>query len=227
MKKILLIEDEESLNDVVKLNLEMEGYHVDAVFTGEDALQYVNKLNDYVLIVLDVMLPNVSGWDLCEKFKERSNTPILFISAKGTSNDKIKGLKLGADDYLAKPFDLEELLLRVQVLTQRGSLGNIKPKVLKIGGLEVNISSYEVMLENEVVTTLSKREIDFLLLFDQHEGEVVSRDYILDQLWGKESFPTSRTIDNYILHFRKIFEDDPRHPNYFHSIRGVGYKFTK
>jgi len=227
MKKILLIEDEESLNHVVSLNLEMEGYEVDAVFSGEEALTYLPRLNEYLLIILDVMLPNISGWELCEKFKEKSNTPILFVSAKGTSNDKIKGLKLGADDYLAKPFDLEELLLRVQVLTQRGSLGNVKPKILQIGKLEVNVSSYEVLFGEEVVTTLSKREIDFLLLFNEHAGEVVSRDFILDKLWGTESFPTSRTIDNYILHFRKIFEEDPKSPTHFHSIRGVGYKFTK
>ncbi len=226
MAKILLIEDEESLNHVVTMNLEMEGYEVVSVFSGNEALQYLNQLNEFGLIILDVMLPYVSGWEICEKFKERSNTPILFVSAKGTSSDKIKGLKLGADDYLAKPFDLEELLLRVQLLMQRSNLGNIKPKVIVIGDSEVNISSYEVIKDGDIITTLTKREIDFLLLFQQHEGEVVSRDFILDKLWGTESFPTSRTIDNYIVQFRKLFEKDHKHPQFFHSIRGVGYKFT-
>ena len=226
MHKILLIEDEESLNQVVSMNLEMEGYEVESIFSGDEALKHVNRLNDFALIILDVMLPKVSGWDICEQFKAKSNTPILFISAKGTSNDKIKGLKIGADDYLAKPFDLEELLLRVQVLTQRSNLSPIKPKTIKIGLFEVNLSTYEVHRNGELVSELTKREVEFINLFHANEGDVVSRDFILDELWGKESFPTTRTIDNYILQFRKIFEEDPKNPRFFHSIRGVGYKFT-
>lgn len=226
MNKILLIEDEETLNEVVTMNLQLEGYSVEQVFKGSTALQYLQKLEDFDLIVLDVMLPDVSGWEICERFKEKSNTPILFISAKGTSSDKIKGLKLGADDYLAKPFDLEELLLRVQVLSNRKGATGKKSTTLLIGDKEVNLTTYEITHGKKVLATLSKREVDLLELFYDHEGEVLARDFILDKVWGVDKYPTTRTIDNYILQFRKLFEHDPREPKYFHSIRGVGYKFT-
>lgn len=224
--KILLIEDEETLNEVVAMNLQMEGYEVEQVYKGSEALQYIHQLNTYNLIILDVMLPDVSGWELCEKFKEKADTPILFVSAKGTSSDKIKGLKLGADDYLAKPFDLEELLLRVQVLSNRKT-GSVKASnILLIGDKTINLTTYEVKKGERLLSTLSKREVELIELFFNHEGEVVSRDFILDHVWGVDKFPTSRTIDNYILNFRKLFEPDQREPRYFHSIRGVGYKFT-
>lgn len=226
MSKILLIEDEESLNEVVTLNLTMEGYEVKAISSGKEAMELANQLDEFDLIILDVMLPDVSGWDICSTYKSKSKTPILFVSAKGTSNDKIKGLKLGADDYLAKPFDLEELLLRVQVLIQRKSSKTTSLSKLDFGEFSVNLNTFEVFKNEDFLTELSKREIGFLSLFKKREGEVISRDQILDELWGKESFPTSRTIDNYILNFRKIFEEDPRNPKYFHSVRGVGYKFT-
>ena len=226
MHKILLIEDEESLNEIVTLNLGLEGYEVTSVASGDEALTYLSRLDDFALIILDVMLPQVSGWELCEKFKSESVTPILFVSAKGTTSDKIKGLKLGADDYLAKPFDLEELLLRVQVLTQRSKLGGAKTKEIRIGDFKVDLTTFEVSNNDEFVIELSKREIDLLKLFYSRKGEVVSRNEILDEVWGSEAFPTSRTIDNYILQFRKIFEHDPKHPEHFHSVRGVGYKFT-
>lgn len=226
MSKILLIEDEESLNQVVTLNLTMEGYNVTAISSGKEAMELLNQLDEYDLIILDVMLPDVSGWDICSAYKAKSDTPILFVSAKGTSNDKIKGLKLGADDYLAKPFDLEELLLRVQVLIQRKSLKNTSQSTLEFGEFSVNLNTFEVFKNEDFLLELSKREIAFLSLFKRREGEVISRDLILDELWGKESFPTSRTIDNYILNFRKIFEKDPKNPQFFHSVRGVGYKFT-
>ena len=226
MSKILLIEDEESLNEVVTLNLTMEGYEVKAISSGKEAMELANQLDEFDLIILDVMLPDVSGWGICSTYKSKSKTPILFVSAKGTSNDKIKGLKLGADDYLAKPFDLEELLLRVQVLIQRKSSKTTSLSKLDFGEFSVNLNTFEVFKNEDFLTELSKREIGFLSLFKKREGEVISRDQILDELWGKESFPTSRTIDNYILNFRKIFEEDPRNPKYFHSVRGVGYKFT-
>ncbi|PHR49788.1 MAG: DNA-binding response regulator [Fluviicola sp.] len=230
LNKILLVEDEESLSKVVALNLRLEGFEVITISNGREAISFKSKVNDFDLVILDVMLPEVSGWDICTAYKSISNTPILFISAKGSSSDKIKGLKLGADDYLAKPFDLEELLLRVQVLILRHSdkkSPSTQNKLLNVGGIEVNTITYEVYKAGSFVEELSKREVELLKLFDHHEGEVVSRDFILDQLWGKESFPTTRTIDNYILSFRKLFEEDPKNPKHFHSIRGVGYKFTK
>lgn len=225
-KKILLIEDEKSLSKVVELNLKLEGFEVICISNGRTAIEHADKVGEYDLVILDVMLPEVSGWDICSMYKSVTDTPILFVSAKGTSSDKIKGLKLGADDFLAKPFDLEELLLRVQVLILRHQKKGVKNEQLMIGDFDVNILTYEVKKNEQIITELSKREIQLLQLFNEHEGEVVSRDFILDQVWGKDAYPTTRTIDNYILSFRKLFEKDPKNPEYFHSVRGVGYKFT-
>lgn len=226
--KILLIEDEESLSKVIALNLRLEGFEVTCIDNGRAAVEHSSKVDEYDLVILDVMLPEISGWDICVQYKGVSDTPILFVSAKGSSSDKIKGLRLGADDYLAKPFDLEELLLRVQVLILRNKDRNIgeEDNTLTIGSYTINLLTYEVTKKGRVITELSNRETELLRLFNHHKGEVVSRDFILDQLWGKDVYPTARTIDNYILSFRKLFEDDVKNPTFFHSIRGVGYKFT-
>lgn len=224
--KILLIEDEESLSNVVAMNMELEGFEVTTVTNGREAIEKKDEVGSYDLVILDVMLPEVSGWDICTTYKNVASTPILFISAKGSSSDRIRGLKLGADDYLAKPFDLEELLLRVKVLILRtNEKENGRINKISIGSFVVNTKTYEVFREQEKVTDLSKREVELLSLFVKHEGEVVSRSFILDELWGKDHFPTTRTIDNYILSFRKLFEEDAKNPRFFHSVRGVGYKF--
>jgi len=224
--KILLIEDEESLSNVVAMNLELEGFEVTTVTNGREAIEQKEKVSQYDLVILDVMLPEVSGWDICTTYKNSANTPILFISAKGSSSDRIKGLKLGADDYLSKPFDLEELLLRVKVLILRtNEKDHANVNKVSIGDLVVNTKTFEVFKDEEKITDLAKREVELLSLFVQHEGEVVSRNFILDELWGKDHFPTTRTIDNYILSFRKLFEEDAKNPRFFHSVRGVGYKF--
>jgi two-component system alkaline phosphatase synthesis response regulator PhoP len=175
------------------------------------------------------MLPEVSGLDICKEIRKYSAVPILFLSAKGTTEDRIAGLKLGGNDYLSKPFDLEELLLRVHNLTIQPTLFKQKEaSLLLIGNKEVNFETFEVRdLITNVVFTLSKKEIELLRVFSEKENIVISRDEILDRIWGKDQFPTSRTIDNYILSFRKIFENDPKSPEYFHSIRAVGYKFTR
>jgi len=226
MISICLVEDEKSLRDMIQLNLELENYAVTAFQNGKEALNVFEKKIDFNLIILDVMLPFVSGLDLCRIIREKSNVPILFLSAKGTTSDRVNGLKLGANDYLPKPFDLEELLLKIQILTQQ----NLVTKEIisfKIGDFSIDLTSFEVKDSSEkIVHVFSKREVELLKLFKEKENNVVSRDEILDRIWGKDQFPTSRTIDNYILVFRKIFEFDPRNPIYFHSIRGVGYKFT-
>ncbi|MBW7869019.1 MAG: response regulator transcription factor [Brumimicrobium sp.] len=223
--KILLIEDEESLSNVIALNLKLEGFEVITVLNGREALSYTERLGTFDLVILDVMLPEISGWDICSTFKRVASTPILFISAKGSSLDKIKGLKLGADDYLAKPFDLEELLLRVQILISRNRKESSVENKLQIGSFDVDLNTYEVKQEGKLIASLTKRDVQLLQLFKKNEGKVLSRDFILDELWGRELEITTRTIDNYILSFRKLFEKDVKNPHYFHSIRGVGYKF--
>jgi two-component system, OmpR family, alkaline phosphatase synthesis response regulator PhoP len=224
MSKICVVEDESSIAEMVRLNLEMESHDVTLVQDGAEALELFKRNFDFDLVILDVMLPNVSGVDLCRLIRKKSNVPILFLSAKGTTSDRIEGLKAGGSDYLPKPFDLEELLLRVAVLL------NMTPKageeIITIGNCQVNFRTFVVVdTISKQETTLSKKEVALLQLFYLKQGEVISRTEILDKVWGKDQFPTTRTIDNFILHFRKIFEDNPKEPVYFISVRGVGYKF--
>jgi two-component system alkaline phosphatase synthesis response regulator PhoP len=227
MHKICVIEDEESLSELIKMNLELEGYAVETISHGTEAILRVNELQHFDLIILDVMLPEVSGLTICREIRKHSKVPILFLSAKGTTQDRITGLKLGANDYLPKPFDLEELLLRVQILVEGVDDAQKELESLQINHFVVNFKTFEVRNSSTgEKVELSKREIELLKLFYINEGKVVSRDEILDALWNNDQAPTSRTIDNYILAFRKIFETDPKNPLHFHSIRGVGYKFN-
>ena len=220
MKRVCLVEDEKSLSEMIQLNLELEGFEVITFDNGRLAQQHFAELPEYDLFILDVMLPHVNGVDLCRQIRKDSNTPILFLSAKGTTSDRIQGLKAGANDYLPKPFDLEELLLRVAVLTHHHT-----EDAAKIGQWEINFKTYSISNRSEN-HALSKKEVALIQLFIEREGEVVSRSEILDRVWGKDQFPTTRTIDNFILNFRKIFEEDPKNPVHFISIRGVGYRFS-
>lgn len=219
-KKILLVEDEESLINLIVLNLELENYEVTVAKDGEEALANFAQKD---LVILDVMLPKMNGFDVCERIRKSSDVPILIISAKGTSTDRITGLKLGADDYLVKPFDLEELLLRIGILIDRKK-PETEPSSFVFDNNEIHFKSYEIIGQGEK-KIISKREMELLKLLINRKNEVVSRDEILDRVWGTDNFPTSRTIDNYILNFRKYFEKDPHNPIYFKSLRGVGYKF--
>jgi two-component system alkaline phosphatase synthesis response regulator PhoP len=225
MLRVCLVEDEQSLIELISLNLEMEGYHVQCFTDGQTALEAFEKPFHFDLIILDVMLPHVNGFDLCREIRKHDATPILFLSAKGTTADRVAGLKLGANDYLAKPFDLEELLLKIQILTQ-GLVNAEAQNSMKIGRFRVDFSTFNVQNDaGTVIHQFSKREIELLTLFNEKEGKVISRNEILDRVWGTDQFPTTRTIDNYILVFRKLFEADQKNPQHFFSIRGVGYKF--
>ncbi|MCD8528495.1 MAG: response regulator transcription factor [Chitinophagales bacterium] len=227
--RILLAEDEKSLREGIKLNLELEGYEVEEAPNGAVAL---NKFDGqrFNLIVLDVMMPEVSGYEVCEKIRlTDTETPILFLTAKDTSTDKIEGLKLGADDYLTKPFNLEELLLRTKILIKHSLKGSPEETELNsyaFGGNKVNFSTFEATNNKNEQINLTKKETALLKLLIDRKDQVVSRQQILQYVWGYDVFPSTRTIDNFILAFRKYFEKDARNPIYFHSIRGVGYKFT-
>jgi len=227
MYRICLVEDEQSLRDMMALNLELDGHTVSLFSDGGQALKEFSKAFHYDLIILDVMLPHVSGFELCKAIRTRSDVPVLFLSAKGTTADRVAGLKLGANDYLVKPFDLEELLLKVHILLKGAALPKVNSSV-QIGTKAIDFTTFEVRdLQGELLHTFTKREVQLLELFIEKEGKVISRNEILDRLWGSEQIPTARTIDNYILNFRKLFEQDPKNPQYFHSIRGVGYKFLR
>ncbi len=227
-RKILLVEDEEHLLKTIQLNLELEGYAVVSAITGIDALKEFRK-QPFDLIILDVMLPEMNGFDVCEEIrKENAKVPVLFLTAKASSEDRITGLKLGADDYLTKPFNLEELLLRVQILLRRSSGATEKSMdVYTFGNNQINFNTFEITDNKGEKREITKREIALLKLLIERKGDVVSREDILDQVWGTDVYPSSRTIDNYILSFRKYFEPNQREPKFFHSIRGVGYKFTE
>jgi two-component system alkaline phosphatase synthesis response regulator PhoP len=225
---ILLVEDEEHLHEALKLNLEMDGYEVDSAFDGQEALKQIQAAH-YDLIILDIMLPSLDGFSITERLRLNNNqTPILILSAKNTSANRVQGLKLGADDYLTKPFNLEELLLRVSKLIQKHhqqSNNTTQLETYQFEGHKVDFNASEVKLASGQMITLTKRELLLLKLLIENKNTVVTREKILQLVWGYQVFPTTRTIDNFILNFRKYFELDPKHPKHFISMRGVGYKF--
>lgn len=226
MNRILLVEDEESLRDSLKLNLELEEYEVVAAANGRDALKYFHEQH-FDLAILDVMLPEVDGFQICEQIRLTNlDMPVIFLTAKDTAADRIAGLKRGADDYLVKPFNLEELLLRVNNLIRRTSKApENTPEIYEFGGNRINFLTFEAEAKGKKFT-LTKKEAMLLKLLIDRRNEVVSRQQILQSVWGYDVYPSTRTIDNFILSFRKYFEEDPKNPVYFLSVRGVGYKFV-
>ena len=224
---ILLVEDEINLHDALKLNLSLEGYEVSSAYDGPEALKQIEQAH-FDLIILDVMLPGLDGYSITERVRLNNiQTPILILSAKNTSANKIQGLKTGADDYMTKPFNLEELLLRVSKLIQK-SLPASSPVTFDKYTFEGNQFDFNLL---EAITftgekiTLTKKESMLLKLLIDNKNTVVSRERILQTVWGYNVFPNTRTIDNFILNFRKYFERDVRNPLHFISIRGIGYKF--
>ncbi len=223
--KVLIIEDELTLQQTLKLNLELENYTVETCGSGEYAISQIKKFNPD-LILLDIMLPVLSGVEIYRQLKSLNiTTPVIFLTAKNNVQDKIEGLKLGADDYITKPFDLEELLLRIHNVLKRNAPQKQESSVFKFDGCEINFSTFQIINREGQTEDLSKREMALLKLLVDNVNNVVSRDEILDKLWTKDENPSSRTIDNYILNFRKLFEVNQKEPIHFQSIRGVGYKF--
>jgi two-component system alkaline phosphatase synthesis response regulator PhoP len=224
--RILLVEDEEEIRKIINMNLVMEGYEVVTTDNGMKALE-IAQSQHFDIIILDVMLPEVDGFQICEQVRLRnSKVGIIIVSAKDTSEDRITGLKLGADDYLTKPFNLEELLLRVQNLLKRSNDDEAKSlETYTFGNNSINFVTYEAVGRNGSFQ-LTNKETLLLKLLIERQNEVVSRNQILQAVWGYDVYPSTRTIDNFILSLRKYFEEDPRNPKYFQSIRSVGYKFT-
>ncbi|MCA0431262.1 MAG: response regulator transcription factor [Bacteroidetes bacterium] len=225
-KTILIIEDEATLAATLELNLQLDGFYTKIANTGNNAIkEFEQNKNNLNLILLDIMLPDVNGFELCKQFKlKKPNIPVIFLSARNQSIDKIEGLKLGADDYVTKPFELEELLLRINNLIKRTEKTVIK-NAFYFGNNSINFDSFEIETYTGEKIHLSKREIGLLKILTSKINNVVSRDEIIEQLWHKDENPSGRTIDNYILNFRKLFELNPKEPKYFLSIRSVGYMF--
>jgi len=227
---ILLVEDEENLHEALKLNLELEGYEVTSAFDGSDALKAIQG-EYFDLIILDIMLPEIDGIAVIESIRVQNiEVPVLILSAKNSSSDRVLGLKKGADDYLTKPFNLEELLLRVQKLITKNNKLLDKENIgdsYTFGSNTVDFKAQEAVTKNNTRIQLSKKEAMLLKLLFENKNEVVTREKILQTVWGYNVYPTTRTIDNFILNFRKYFEEDSRNPKYFHSVRSVGYKYSE
>lgn len=212
------------------MNLEMEGYEVTSAWDGAAAMQAVQG-EYFDLIILDVMIPQIDGFGVTQNIRLTNNeVPILILSAKNTSADRVLGLKRGADDYMTKPFNLEELLLRVRKLIEKNKRLQDRSTIgdtYSFGGHVVNFKAQEAVTIKGERIELSKKEAMLLRLLIENKNEVVPREKILQSVWGYNVYPTTRTIDNFILNFRKYFEEDSRSPKHFHSVRGVGYKYSE
>jgi two-component system alkaline phosphatase synthesis response regulator PhoP len=230
MTRILIVDDEKNLRDVLRLSLEMEGYEVRAISDGLDILPLL-ETEHFDLILLDIMMPERSGFEVFEQLKIHfSEIPVIFLTARDAAKDKIKGLKQGAADYITKPFNTEELLLRIKNATKHSLRENHTMEnelsVYHFGDNWIDFDRFLAYGNGEEIR-LSNKEIKLLRYLIGNKNDVLSRQQILQYVWGYDVFPSTRTIDNFILSFRKYFEKDQRDPLHFHSIRGVGYKFTE
>ena len=230
MPHLLLVEDDSHIANGLLFNLEMESYQVTHAKDGNLARKLLFDENrHYDLIILDIMLPGMSGFDLCHALRRKNNyTPVLMLTAKDFENDKIKGLRLGADDYLTKPFNLEELLTRIQVLLRRQTWHQQQEELLHLNfaNVEIDFERFETFVEG-VKIHLTPLELKLMKVFAQHEGLVLTREELLEKVWNQPDFGNSRSVDNFVMRLRKFFEQNPAHPRHFHSVRGVGYKFTR
>ncbi|MDE5422888.1 response regulator transcription factor [Ancylomarina sp. DW003] len=227
MFPILVVEDEPGMLMGLKDNLEFESYQVDTAEDGEIGLEKICS-NPYSLVLLDVMLPKISGFDICKKVREKGiETPIILLTAKGEEIDKVLGLEFGADDYITKPFSLRELLARIRAVLRRSK--NLKTKIeeskVQIGRLSIDFNSFEGFMDTEEVK-MSHKEVEILHFLWNNKNQIVSRDDLLDQVWGTDYQPTSRTIDNFILKLRQKIEDDSNHAKIILTVHGVGYRLV-
>ncbi len=229
MRTILLVEDDHHLADGMILNLEAEGYQVVHASEGLAAFEMFRK-GTFDLVLLDIMLPGMDGLTICKKIRALGATlPILFITARDQTEQKVEGLLAGGDDYITKPFDVPELLARIAGIFRRQAWLATEETVsglLEFSGRKINFKTFEAEGPGGRFV-LTRKECMVVKYLAERAGEVVSRDQLLDAVWGYHIYPTNRTIDNFILKLRKIFEDDPKAPVHIETIRGVGYRFQK
>jgi len=226
-RRILVVEDDAHLADGLRINLELEGYEPVLAGSAEDGLDLWQG-GGIELILLDVMLPGMDGFAFCRRVRnEGDRVPILFLTARSAGQDRIKGLDEGGDDYITKPFDLAELLARIKSLFRRQDWFRAQetPSTLCIGKAEVNLRSYQAVTDGGTIA-LKEKEVMILRLLSEHAGEPVDRETILDRVWGFGAYPTTRTVDNFILALRKIIETDPRKPRHILTVHGVGYRLV-
>jgi two-component system alkaline phosphatase synthesis response regulator PhoP len=227
---VLVVEDDPHLAAGVMENLRAEGYEVSVAPDGEQALAWL-AAHSCALVILDVMLPGADGLTVCRTLRERGNTtPVLFLTARGDPADRVRGLEAGGDDYLAKPFHLQEFLLRVRAILRRwdwyrSASATAATAMLRFGGNEVDFRAFRARSWNGESQELTEKEAMILKVLAEHAGEIVSREDLLERVWGYDVFPSTRTVDNFILRLRKRFEKDPANPQHFLTVWGVGYRF--
>lgn len=230
MTHLLLVEDDQHIANGLLFNLEMEGYQLTHAKDGNLARRLLfDEARHFDLIILDVMLPGMSGFDICHALRRKQIfTPVLMLTAKDFEADKIKGLRLGADDYLTKPFSLEEVLTRIQVLLRRQGWHRQREELrqLEFGRVSIDFDRFEVLVGDQKLH-LTPLEMKLMKVFAEYEGVVLTREELLEKVWNQPDVGNSRSVDNFVMRLRKFFEANPAHPCHFHSIRGVGYKFTR
>ncbi|OJF97168.1 response regulator YycF [Alkalibacterium sp. 20] len=227
MKKILVVDDEKPISDIVKFNLEKEGFEVVTAFDGEEALQKVEEENPD-LIILDLMLPKMDGLEVCREVRKTKDIPIIMVTAKDQEIDKVLGLELGADDYVTKPFSNRELVARVkanvrrQVSIQNTETAKLETNDIEVGDLTVHPDAYIVSKRGDSIE-LTHREFELLHYLARHIGQVMTREHLLETVWGYDYFGDVRTVDVTVRRLREKIEDNPSHPNFLVTRRGVGY----
>ena len=225
MARILIAEDENVISSLLEYNLALDGYKVTVARDGASALQKW-QASSPDLVVLDVMMPHKDGYTVCREARAAGlSAPVLFLSAKGEPHERVMGLAAGGDDYLVKPFHLPEFLLRVANLLRRTPPPAMLKPTYSFAGITIDFAAYTVQTP-QGLEQLGERELRLLQLLVEQRNKVVSRNQMLDAVWGKEHFPSSRTVDNFVVRLRRILEDDPGNPRFLHTIWGVGYKFT-
>ena len=225
---LLLVEDEPHIAQGLVFNLEEEGYQVTLVESGEQALEQLSR-KPFALIILDLMLPGIDGLEVCDRLRNQGDQiPILMLTARGSEQDRITGLSKGADDYLAKPFNLKEFLLRVAGLLRRANWqpSQIKNKHYTFGKNHIDLETHQATTPHGTIQ-LTELEMKMLQLFFDHEGKVLSRGELLKQVWGMSPKTETRTLDNFVVRLRKYFEIDPTKPRYFQTVRSRGYRFIQ
>lgn len=225
--RILVVDDEVHLAEGISENLQAEGYATSVAHDGRAGVEKARAEN-FDLILLDVMMPNMNGLEVCETLRrEGRQTPIMFLTVKSDADDRVRGLEAGGDDYLAKPFHLRELLLRVAAILKRSAWYSHSEHGLEFAGNSVDFSTYHARAWDQTEHALTHKEAMILKVLVEADGGIVTREEILDRVWGYEVFPSTRTVDNFIVRLRKRFERNAEAPRHFHTVRGVGYRFTR
>jgi two-component system alkaline phosphatase synthesis response regulator PhoP len=225
-EKILVVDDEEHIQELIKFNLEKSGYKVICADNGIDAIKLAKEQLPQ-LMLLDLMLPGMDGLDVCKEIRKdssMSNMPIIMITAKGEEIDKIIGLELGADDYITKPFSVRELVARIKAILRRTTIQLVE-KTFKVGNLAIDFGKHEV-LKSDSKVDLTLKEFELLEILIKNKGRVMTRDFLLDKIWGYEYVGETRTVDVHIRHLRQKIEEDDKNPMYIQTIRGIGYRFN-